>query len=84
MFGVFISFAVAAAAIEPPAAQPSQSTERICRGGGARTLGSHMRSRRRCLTAAQWQQEDEARDRPAPGAQITGAQNDGRTNATPR
>ncbi|HST37694.1 MAG TPA: hypothetical protein VLK25_13825 [Allosphingosinicella sp.] len=81
---VFISFAFAAAAIEPPAAQPSQASERICRGGGTRTLGSHMRSRRRCLTAEQWQREDEARNNPAPGAQITGAQNDGRTGAMPR
>lgn len=84
MFGVFISFAFAAAAVEPPAAQPNQTGERICRGGGGRSLGTHMRTRRRCLTAEQWQAEDEARARAATGLQMTEGQNDGRATATPR
>lgn len=79
-----IAFALALTAAEPPAAQPDRNGERICRGGGQRSLGSHIRTRRRCLTAEQWRQEDEARARPAPGVQITEGQNDGRTTATPR
>jgi hypothetical protein len=73
-------------AADPPAPAPAsgQSNERICRGGGQRSLGSHIRTRRRCLTAEQWQQEDEARSRAAPGLLITPGQNDGRTTATPR
>jgi len=83
MFGIFIGFALATAiAPEPPAAQPDGS-ERICRGGGARTLGSHIRTRRRCLTAEQWRQEDEARSRTPP-LQITEGQNDGHGPAQPR
>ena len=87
MFGYSIGLVLAlGVAAEPPAPAPasSQSNERICRGGGQRTLGSHIRTRRRCLTAAQWQQEDEARNRAAPGLLITQGQNDGRTTATPR
>jgi hypothetical protein len=83
MFGIALAFGLAVAA-EPPAPQPNQTAERICRGGGARTLGSHIRTRRRCLTAEQWQREDEDRARAAPGLQVTEGQNDGRTTATPR
>lgn len=83
MFSFALVFALTLAA-EPPAPQANPSSERICRGGGGRALGSHIRTRRRCLTAEQWQREEEERNRPAPGAQITGAQNDGRTTATPR
>jgi hypothetical protein len=86
MFGNAMIFALALtfAAADPPAPQPGQSNERICRGGGERTLGSHIRTRRRCLTAEQWQREDEARTRAATGLQMTEGQNDGRTTATPR
>lgn len=87
MFGnaIILGLALSLAA-EPPAPAPTSSpnSERICRGGGQRTLGSHIRTRRRCLTAEQWQQEDEARNRAAPGLLITQGQNDGRTTATPR
>jgi hypothetical protein len=71
-------------AADPPAPPPSQSAERICRGGGQRSLGSHIRTRRRCLTAEEWQREDEARSRPAPGLQVTEGQNDGRAPVQPR
>jgi hypothetical protein len=73
-----------AAATDPPPPPPRQTNERICRGGGQRTLGSHIRTRQRCLTAEEWQREDEARNRPAPGLLITEGQNDGRTTANPR
>lgn len=82
---LILVFALALAA-DPPAPAPAsgQSNERICRGGGQRELGSHMRTRRRCRTADQWRQEDEARARPVQGMQVTGAQNDGRVSAIPR
>ena len=72
-------------AAEPQAPAPTsgQSSERICRGGGQRTLGSHIRTRRRCLTAEQWQREDAARTAPAPGLLVTEGQNDGRATAAP-
>lgn len=73
-----------AAAPPAPAPAPNQSNERICRGGGQRTLGSHIRTRRRCLTAEQWQREDAARAGPTPGMLITAGQNDGHGPATPR
>ncbi len=86
MFGHTILFALALTLSgEPPAAPAtsSQSNERICRGGGQRSLGSHIRTRRRCQTAEQWRREDEARTAPAPGLLITEGQNDGRASAQP-
>lgn len=88
MFGHALILALALPlAADPPASAPAsgQSNERICRGGGQRSLGSHIRTRRRCLTAEQWRQEEEAaRTRPVSGLQVTAGQNDGRTTATPR
>ena len=87
MSGIAIIFALAlGGTADPPAppAAPRQDAERICRGGGERSLGSHIRTRRRCLTAEQWQREDEARNRPAPGLQVTEGQNDGRAPVMPR
>ena len=74
---------------DPPSSSPTatsssgQSNERICRGGGQRTLGSHIRTRRRCMTAEQWRQADEASRGPAPGLLVTEGQNDGRSTAAP-
>ena len=89
---LFLAIALSAGdafAADPPAqAQApasSQGNERICRGGGQRTLGSHVRTRRRCMTAEQWQRLDEAaRAGPAPGLQVTAGQNDGRQGVQPR
>jgi hypothetical protein len=82
-----LAFALALTAILDPQTQatpPAPSSERICRGGGERTLGSHVRTQRRCLTAEQWQREDEARAaRPTPSLRIVEGQNDGRTTAAP-
>ena len=86
MFGhALIAVLALTLAAEPqaPASASSQSNERICRGGGQRTLGSHIRTRRRCLTAEQWQREDAARNAPAPGLLVTEGQNDGRAPAAP-
>ena len=69
-------------AAEPPA--PAEKQQRICRGGGERQLGSHVRTRRRCLTAEQWQQEDEARANMPVSLQVTQGQNDGRVVPTPQ
>ena len=84
MFGnALIAVLVLAQAADAPAPPTRQAGERICRGGGQRTLGSHIRTRRRCQTAAQWQREDEARSAPAPGLLVTEGQNDGRAPAAP-
>ena len=84
MIGLFVTVALASApAPDPPATQPAPRPERICRGGGERQLGSHTRTQRRCRTAEQWRQEDEARQRSANGLQVTEGQNDGRVTATP-
>lgn len=77
-----MAFALSATDPAPPA--NTGASERICRGGGQRALGSHIRTRRRCLTAAQWEAEDARREAPATGVQITAGQNDGQTTATPR
>jgi len=71
----------AASAADPPAS-PSEE-RRICRGG-ERQLGTRMRTPRRCRTAEQWRQEDEARDRIPVGLQTTQGQNDGRAPTQPR
>ena len=88
MFGISIAIMLALSfAADPPAPAPAanQDGERICRGGGQRTLGSHVRTRRRCLTAEQWRREDEeARNRPPPSLQVTEGQNDGRAPVMPR
>ena len=87
MFGnALVAVLALALAPDPPAPAPGstgQSGERICRGGGQRALGSHLRTRRRCLTAEQWQREDAARNAPAPGLIVTEGQNDGRATAAP-
>ena len=84
MFSLAVALALSLTA-RPPAPPPasSRNNERICRGGGQRTLGSHIRTRRRCLTAEQWQREDEAGSRPVPGLQVTEGQNDGRAPVQP-
>jgi hypothetical protein len=86
MFSLALAVAIATSS-EPPAAQPArppQSNERICRGGGQRSLGSHIRTRRRCMTAEEWAREDEARSAPVPGMLVTQGQNDGRATPTPQ
>ena len=84
MFILALALAVTAEPPTQPAARGNASgNERICRGGGQRSLGSHIRSTRRCLTAEQWRQEDEASDRQAQNLRITEGQNDGRAPAAP-
>jgi hypothetical protein len=84
MLALVAALALAQApAPEPAAAQPTQTEERICRGGGRRQLGSRTRTVRRCRTAEQWRQEDEESARRPIGLQTTEGQNDGRVSATP-
>jgi hypothetical protein len=72
----------AAFAADPPASAEKQQL--ICRGGGERQLGSHVRTRRRCRTAEQWQQEDQAKADLPLSLQVTQGQNDGRTVRAPQ
>ena len=51
--------------------------------GGLKQLSSRIRTARRCRTAEQWRQEEEAKGQMPLSAQITGSQNDGRQGATP-
>ena len=73
--------AAAALAQDPPAR--SGDDRLICRGG-LKQLSSRIRTARRCRTAQQWRQEEEAKGPMPLSAQITGSQNDGRQSATPR
>ena len=66
-------------AADPPA--PEQ--QRICRGGEAR-LGTRTRTPRRCLTAEQWQREQDERSQLPVTLQVTQGQNDGRVVPTPQ
>jgi hypothetical protein len=70
-----------ALAADPPAQAEKQ--RRICRGA-ERSLGSHVRTPRRCRTAEQWQQEDEAKGNLPVSLQVTQGQNDGHQTAAPR
>ena len=77
-----ITLSVAGAlAADPPA--PGEKQRLVCRGG-ERQLGSHMRTRQRCRTAEQWQEEDEAKGRLPVTLQVTEGQNDGRAGRTPQ
>ena len=72
-----LTFAVTAAmAVEPPAEPEKAKEPLICRGA-ARQLGSRIRTPRRCKTAEQWRQEDEARARLPVSGQITEGQDRG-------
>jgi hypothetical protein len=73
--------ATAAFAADPPASSDNQ--QRICRGGEAR-LGTRTRTPRRCLTAEQWQREQEERSQLPVSLQVTQGQNDGRAVPTPQ
>ena len=73
--------AAGAVAADPPA--PPEKQRLICRGA-TRSLGSHIRRPRRCRTAEQWRQEDEANPPLPTSLQITEGQNDGRQGTAPR
>jgi hypothetical protein len=75
--GLVVTGALAA---EPAATD--QSERQVCRAP-AKTLGSRIRTPRRCRTEAQWKEEE---DRPGGlpiSAQVTTGQNDGHTVRQP-
>lgn len=78
---ILIALGIASvAAADPPAETPKQRL--ICRGATA-TLGSHIRTPRRCLTEERWREEDEARARTPISMQVTEGQNDGHAASAP-
>jgi hypothetical protein len=79
---ITLTAAGALAAADPPA--PAGKQRLICRGGGERQLGSHIRTRQRCRTAEQWRQEDEAKANLPVSLQVTQGQNDGRSVRAPQ
>jgi hypothetical protein len=79
MVGPFLIL-VALAAADPPAQAPRPRL--VCRGSSA-SLGSHIRTPRRCLTEEQWRQEDEEHARLPLSMQVTEGQNDGHAASAP-
>lgn len=73
--------AAGALAADPPG--PSGDQRRICRGG-ERRLGTRTRTPRRCLTADQWEQEEDEKGGLPVTLQVTRGQNDGRVIPQPQ
>ena len=63
-----------ARAAEPTAADPKE--RQICRAP-TKTLGSRIRTPRRCRSEAQWREEEEGKSGLPISAQVTTGQNDG-------
>lgn len=70
-----------ALAADPPA--PAEKQRLICRRSAA-SLGSHIRTPRRCRTEAQWREEEETKAPVPISLQVTQGQNDGRSTPTPQ
>ena len=68
-------FAAAAQPADPSPPPSAIKPARICRESERHT-GSHIRSRRRCLTEEQWRVEDERRNRTPTTLRVTEGQND--------
>lgn len=83
LIALALTLSTAGALAADPPAQPEKQ-RLICRGGGERSLGTHMRAPRRCRTAEQWQTEDEAKARLPISLQVTQGQNDGRQGPAPQ
>jgi|SRR6185369_10711313 hypothetical protein len=76
----------AGAAQNPEPIQPAtpQKPQLICRGG-EKIVGTHMRTGRRCMTAAEWQQEAAKLQGPVPTLRVTANQDDGQpTHPSPQ
>jgi hypothetical protein len=76
------SLSAAAALSAQPPAEPAKQRQ-VCRGA-TKSLGSHIRSSRRCRTAQQWQEDDEAKGRLPASLQVTQGQNDGQPRRQPQ
>ena len=70
--------AIALASASPDSSPPTtpEKPQLICRQG-EQLVVSHIRTGRRCKTAAEWQQEDSKLEGPVPTLRVTGEQNDG-------
>jgi len=73
-FALIVPTALLAAAA-PPADPPPPKAPKICREAEPQ-LGSRIRKPRRCRTAEQWQEEDQAQANLPLSAQITEGQGD--------
>ena len=76
-----VGLSVTAALADEPAEKAGKQP-RVCRQA-EKTLGSHIRTTRRCRTAEQWQEEDAKSGLPV-GAQVTPGQNDGQVGRQPQ
>ena len=72
---------VTAALADEPAGKAGKQPQ-VCRQA-EKSLGSHIRTTRRCRTAEQWQEEDAKSGLPV-GAQVTQGQNDGQAGRQPQ
>jgi hypothetical protein len=79
--GAGLTVTAAFAASDPDPKSPD--THRICRDSG-RQLGSHIRAARRCRTAEQWRQEDEAKAQMPATLRVTEGQSDGHPGRQPQ
>ncbi len=79
--GASLTVTAAFAADDPSTRAPD--SRRICRDSG-RQLGSHIRTARRCRTAEQWRQEDEAGAQAPASLRVTEGQNDGQPGRQPQ
>ena len=72
----FLALALASGQSQVNAPTAPDKPRKICRQG-EQLVGSHIRTGRRCKTAAEWQAEDAKREAPAPSLRVTEGQNDG-------
>jgi hypothetical protein len=72
----------AAVAAEAPPAQGADKAPIVCRGG-QKSVGSRIRTTRRCRRSDEWREDDEKSSRLPIGAQVTQGQNDGRPPVQP-
>ena len=67
--------------VQPITVTTPEKPKLMCRESD-QTLGSHIRSGRRCKTAEEWQQEDAKRDLVPPSLRVTEGQGDALTPKT--
>ena len=83
MAPTFLAFLLVASNPSAVAEAPKAAAkpERICRDSEV-SLGSHMRTGRRCMTAEEWLQEDFRKGHTPVNMTITGEQGDGQPRQT--
>ena len=73
-----LALLLAALASDNPQATAATQPEKpqlVCRKG-EQLVGTHIRTGRRCKTAAEWQEEDAKLDGPVPTLRVTAGQSD--------